>query len=345
MDGMNNLKTISVAMATYNGEKYIREQLDSLALQTLSPFELIVTDDGSTDSTLAIVEEFSTIAPFPVKVYRNKERLGYADNFLKAASLCQGEYVAFCDQDDIWLPNKLAVCADGFITTDVKMVVHSGNVVDGNGTHVGVNLPCVRNHKIQRLGMHPQKFYQGYAIIFRRDLIDFVNADSRPDENESSKKMAHDVWIPFLANIFGSTRLLNDSLVLYRRHGSNASGYDSAHRHALMPDYVKTKRCAEVYSVSLDNIVRRSLWLKSLPHSGGAHRGNCLRDAVRVFESHCRYLEKRIAMYHKNNILYNFHQLINIVLSGGYRNYKNGGMGFKAFLGDAFRIVMSVRLF
>ena len=81
---------ISIAMATYNGAKYIRDQLDTLGRQTLPPVELVVTDDGSTDATLSIVEAFSAVAPFPVRIIRNTNRLGYEENFLKAASLCAG---------------------------------------------------------------------------------------------------------------------------------------------------------------------------------------------------------------------------------------------------------------
>ena len=101
---------ISIAMATYNGSKYLREQLDSLAAQTLPPCELVVTDDGSTDDTLGILDRFRRRAPFPVHLHRNEQRLGYRDNFLKAAQLCSGELIAFCDQDDVWMPDKLLSC-------------------------------------------------------------------------------------------------------------------------------------------------------------------------------------------------------------------------------------------
>src|SRR4051794_37441524 len=102
---------ISIAMATYNGDRYIREQLDSLARQNLLPFELVVTDDGSSDGTLDILKAFSERAPFPVRIFRNPTRLGYEENFLKAASLCNGDVISFCDQDDIWVDRKLEVCA------------------------------------------------------------------------------------------------------------------------------------------------------------------------------------------------------------------------------------------
>ena len=98
---------VSVAMGTYNGERFIRQQLESIAQQTLLPCELVVRDDASTDGTLTIVEEFASHAPFPVRIHKNDVRLGYPDNFMQAAILTNGDWIAFCDQDDFWLPQKL----------------------------------------------------------------------------------------------------------------------------------------------------------------------------------------------------------------------------------------------
>ncbi len=92
-------------MATYNGAKYLEEQLASFVVQSQLP--LVVCDDGSADATLEILHRFAHSAPFPVRIVCNDERLGYGDNFLKAASLCEGDWIAFSDQDDVWLPDKL----------------------------------------------------------------------------------------------------------------------------------------------------------------------------------------------------------------------------------------------
>lgn len=93
---------VSIAMATFNGERFIREQLNSLSRQTLLPYELVVCHDGSADCTLDLIAEHAKTAPFPVRLHHNDERLGYRNNFLKAASLCTGELIAFCDQDVLY---------------------------------------------------------------------------------------------------------------------------------------------------------------------------------------------------------------------------------------------------
>ena len=87
--------SVSVAMATYNGQKHIRRQLDSLAAQSQVPTELVITDDRSADETVPVIDAFAKTAPFPVNVYRNETRLGYRANFMRAASLCRSELIAF----------------------------------------------------------------------------------------------------------------------------------------------------------------------------------------------------------------------------------------------------------
>src|SRR6516164_2136009 len=94
--------TISVAMATYNGERFLEEQLNCLTRQMLLPFELVVCDDGSTDGTLDILHRFAQSAPFPVWIYENQTKLGFGFNFLQAIGRSTGELVALSDQDDVW---------------------------------------------------------------------------------------------------------------------------------------------------------------------------------------------------------------------------------------------------
>src|ERR687885_1327551 len=99
---------VSVAMCTYNGAAFLREQLQSLAAQARTPDELVVCDDASADATVRVVREFAAAAPFPVRLTVNERNLGSTKNFERAISLCAGDLVALSDQDDLWLPAKLA---------------------------------------------------------------------------------------------------------------------------------------------------------------------------------------------------------------------------------------------
>jgi len=100
---------VSIALATFNGEKYLVPQLESLAGQSQLPAELIISDDCSVDRTLEIARDFAGRAPFPVRILRNERRIGFRANFMRAVEHCGSDLVAFCDQDDIWEPEKLAV--------------------------------------------------------------------------------------------------------------------------------------------------------------------------------------------------------------------------------------------
>lgn len=209
---------ISVAMATYNGEKYIGEQLDSIARQDLLPMELVITDDGSTDGTLRIAEEFARNAPFPVRIFRNEARLGYADNFLKAASLCQGDLVAFCDQDDIWMEQKLAVCSRSFADAEVVLAAHSAETFSDSGAR-GRRFPQFRTRTIKTGRSNPFAFPHGLVMVIRKELLSIIQTPCRP-----ARVRAHDQWLWFLAASTGKIATVADPLVLYRQHQSNMFG-------------------------------------------------------------------------------------------------------------------------
>jgi hypothetical protein len=214
---------ISVAMATYNGEQYIQEQLDSIACQDLLPLELVVTDDGSSDATLKIVETFARSAPFEVRVFQNETRLGYADNFLKAASLCRGDLIAFCDQDDIWMERKLSGCAKFFRDRGTMLVAHSARVLLDSGLH-GNRCPEYRVTRLWEPGsIDPFAFALGFATIFSRELLELTECRSRPE-----RLLGHDQWLWFLAASSGKIATVADDLALYRQHGNNLFGVSSA---------------------------------------------------------------------------------------------------------------------
>jgi glycosyltransferase involved in cell wall biosynthesis len=122
---------ISIAMAAYNGAKYLQEQLDSFLSQTRQPDELIVCDDGSSDATRDILERFRQSAPFAVQIHRNETRLGFTKNFEKALLRCSGDLVFLSDQDDVWFTTKVDVVEKALLSHPEKLlVVHDGKLVD-----------------------------------------------------------------------------------------------------------------------------------------------------------------------------------------------------------------------
>lgn len=217
---------VSIAMASFNGERFIRDQLDSLAAQTLLPYELIVTDDGSSDRTLEIIEVFAVTAPFPVFIFRNSRRLGYGANFLSAVRYCRGELVAFCDQDDVWMPEKIERCVAVFSDQETMLCVHTSRLWHGAGEFGDKLHEFLGKTTASPLDLNPLHSYPGFAMMFRRSLLALCDAATRPFSifHRAPALMAHDQWAWLLACVFGNVGLLPDVLSLYRQHDSNVSG-------------------------------------------------------------------------------------------------------------------------
>jgi glycosyltransferase involved in cell wall biosynthesis len=223
--------SVSVAMATYNGQKFIREQLDSLAAQQHLPSELVITDDASSDKTVAIAEQFATGAPFPVHIHRNGNRLGYRASFMRAASLCTSDVIAFCDQDDVWSPRKLSLCIEPFRDPTVLLVHHNAEVVTeagkrlGNLDHLasGPMTPPLSLCPIRQMGAP-----LGFTELFRRSILAFSGLWKMSlDYNDLSAPMAHDQWMFFISSVFGHIVYINKYLVSYRQHHSNIYGWNA----------------------------------------------------------------------------------------------------------------------
>jgi len=214
---------ISIAMATYNGERFIREQLESLSAQTRLPDELIVADDGSTDRTLEILRDFARDAPFPVRIHPSERNLGYTRNFLRAARSCTGDWIAFCDQDDVWLPEKLAAVERSSAEPGVLLIVHSAEIVDKSLIPTGVRYPDFRRRKIHGQFQLPTWWIvEGFVMAFRADLVSALpDQDWERSDAVASMPRGHDAAICRLARILGDVLVLPDRLALHRFHDAS----------------------------------------------------------------------------------------------------------------------------
>jgi len=223
---MKPISTVSVALATYNGDAFLQEQLDSLASQVLLPMELVVSDDGSNDQTIDIVSNFSKTSPFPVKLVQNRERLGYGLNFLNAASICKGTHVAFCDQDDVWLPHKISRLNATFQKGSFDMVAHSARVVDRHLNWLGANFPDIRVDTPQtEVEINADFFWPGFSLTISQSFLSEVKTASFSVLEKHN--FAHDELICDLVRN-RSCFLIAEPLALYRQHGNNLIGFHGA---------------------------------------------------------------------------------------------------------------------
>lgn len=241
--------SISVAMTTYNGQRFLWEQLRSLTVQTLMPAELVVSDDGSTDDTRVILERFAAHAPFPVRVLPPHERLGFADNFLHAAAACRSELVAFCDQDDVWLPNKLATAEARMTADDSLLSMHRLALTDEALTPIGVqDQGIVADRCLQPLETDPYNSGWGNTMMFRRELATLISRERRPRQPEGDKLLSHDHWIYSLATLLGRVSQIREPLILYRQHEANVFGTTSTGRLTRMAHHLDTVRTVPIFT-------------------------------------------------------------------------------------------------
>jgi glycosyltransferase involved in cell wall biosynthesis len=207
-------------MATYNGARFIEDQLESIARQTRPPDELVVSDDGSTDATEDIIRRFAKDAPFPVHFRKNENRLGFGENFIQTALRCSGKWIAFCDQDDVWLPKKLELCLQEIDRgpTDLMLVAHNATITDARLHAVGALYRYPARKVTPALGLPPEWYCIGATQVFRADLLTAIPCTRRVSFPWHSHRDAHDVWVALISNCLGSILRMNEQLVLYRRH-------------------------------------------------------------------------------------------------------------------------------
>lgn len=211
---------ISIALASYNGEKYIREQLDSILSQTIQDFEVVVCDDASIDNTWSILEEY-TEKDSRFRIYKNKENLGFKKNFEKAISLCKGNYIALSDQDDVWKERHLEVLYNSIgnkcgVLGNALMVDNDLNSL--NKTHIeyiGGNSNYITSIDVMLLRViYVGNFCQGASMMFKSSFLKSIIPVPEIFE-------VHDIWFA-LAAILKKSFVFNPEIItLYRQHNSN----------------------------------------------------------------------------------------------------------------------------
>jgi glycosyltransferase involved in cell wall biosynthesis len=219
--------SISVAMCTFNGARFLREQLESIATQVRLPNELIICDDGSTDETLKIVRDFLKNARFPVRVEINESTRGATKNFEKAIALCRCKIIALADQDDVWNPGKLQRVAEVFHQFPRTIAVFSdAQLIDPQSRFLPGRLweTCFFGRKDQK------RFADGGAlnVLLKHPIVTGATMAFRERFRGLILPMpaqhAHDYWISFLLSACGEFRPIAEPLIQYRQHRNQQIG-------------------------------------------------------------------------------------------------------------------------
>lgn len=335
--GYHTAMNISIAMATYNGAAYLVEQLDSLAKQDLIPFELVISDDLSTDTTLEIVKEFKKTAPFPVVILENQERLGYVANFLRAVAHCQGDYISFCDQDDVWFAQKLALVSNTLVKHQALMVIHTARLTNQCLEPLGSVLPVISHTTIlrpNRLDGGPLKtFPLGFCLTFHRSVRDIVIPALVTYPEEYQHYFGHEQPFHLISRSLGPVAYLTTPLAWYRRHENNASAgrtQESPQKNGAQ-EYAAYAHHQYIYSQFLEWLADR---VTAESSDTQYKTSQWLNHLSAIHAHHAQLMDERAAYYESQQITTKVPQLFSLVRRSAYSSRARGGLGAKSLLKD-----------
>jgi glycosyltransferase involved in cell wall biosynthesis len=332
------LQTLSIALCTYNGVRFLREQLQSLANQTLLPFEVVITDDCSTDNTFEIIQDFSKV--LNIRYFQNETPLKVTKNFEKAISLCTGDIILMCDQDDLWHSDKLAKIHAYFQENPKSLAVFSdAELVDEQGKNLNQNFwSVVRFHEAQKEQWKSGNSVEillagnrsaGCMMAFRKELKDAI----LPFPTHIPE-MIHDNWITIVAAMMDSMGLIDEKLISYRQHSFQQIG-------------TRPKEAGQ--SVSLKDRFSRPRNEKLAPFLAKRDYFCILKKALgeRINKSNPNFqkFDQIINYYETRGSLSPFHlarifDVLKLLIKGDYYRYKDQEASWKApyvaALGDLF---------
>jgi len=320
--------SISVAMCTYNGSKYLNQQLESISSQSLLPNELIVCDDNSSDNTIEIIKNFSKKAPFKVRLYQNSLNLGSTKNFEKAISLCDNEIIVLSDQDDIWEKNKLQRITDEFSKSSaIGGVFSNASLIDENGNLLKGDLwSSVKfKKKEQREAMKGEIF----KTLLKHNVVTGATMAFRSEYKNIllpiPKNCIHDEWSALLLSVFSKIVPISDKLICYRIHLNQQIGVSQSLEGELKKtreigkeEYLKAKKNyeeAKKMIVNHDIIVNKDKLI------------------IKYLDNKINFMEYRAKIHKTNNKLKRVPLVLKNVVNTHYFLYSSG---FKSIVKDLF---------
>lgn len=218
--------TISVALATCDGVRYLPALLDSLLAQRLPPIELVACDDASNDGTAALLQSFAAHAPFSVRIERNPARLGVVANFSRAMALCSGKCIALADQDDVWHADKLARLSTVLSAPSILAAFSDANVVDENLHGLGYSMW----QRVRFTRDEQERMLRGRAfeVLLKHQVVTGATLAFKVSLRDTAMPVPpdwpHDAWLAIHAAARGALLPIGEPLIDYRQHADNVVG-------------------------------------------------------------------------------------------------------------------------
>lgn len=303
---------VSVALCTYQGERFVAGQLDSIARQTLQPAEVVVCDDASTDGTRDLVERFAAAAPFPVRIHVNPERLGVTANFSSAMSLCQGSIIALSDQDDVWFPRKLERLATVLRERpEVGAAFSDAELVDGDERPLGHSMFEATQFSKRR----QRRFIAGRAleVVLAQPVVCGATLAFRSELRQLLLPIPttglHDEWLAALMCAVTEVAVISEPLVRYRQHGSNQIGAPASGARAKLA----RRRAQGVLGDEVSHY--RAMAERLASHAQGTEH----QRAVDLLTRKVTHLKFRYGLPH-----HRIYPILNELVHGRYHRYSRG---------------------
>ena len=313
--------SISVALCTHNGAAFVREQIDSILSQSVAASQIVLSDDASSDETVAIVERAVSEWPLPrpeLVVLRNVPALGVVANFEQAARACTGDLIALSDQDDVWMPDKLARFVERFAAEPDLLLAHSDATLV---TADRAPLPNSLLESLEATATERRHLVDGrsYYTLIRRNLVTGATVVMRRRLLELAVPFApswvHDEWLAILAAAVNRTVLVGGRLIEYRQHGGNQIG-------ASKPSVsYKLRKLREPRQERNRGLVERSAALVDRLESLGA-----VIDPVRLAHAQAKLAHERWRLALPPNPIRRAPQIAAAVVSGRYSRFSRGIM-------------------
>ena len=234
------MEQIDILMAPYNGEKYLREQIESILNQTYSNIRLIISDDCSKDKTREIIKEYEQ-KDNRITAYFQENNLGYAKNFEFLLTKVENDFYMLSDQDDYWLPEKVEKTFNRLKETNTDLVFTDLEVVDENlkTIYQSFNDFMLLSRKIQKcLNTYELQYLYncvtGCTLLSKKEYIEKIIPIPK------AKYVIHDTWIGLIVALYGKVQYLNEKTIKYRQHGNNQVGTDKiSHKFTKIQDVRK----------------------------------------------------------------------------------------------------------
>ncbi|MDD2725315.1 MAG: glycosyltransferase family 2 protein [Methylovulum sp.] len=291
MDTTSKNPLVSIVLASYNGGRFLQEQLDSLVRQTYQNIEIIAVDDCSTDNTVNLLDQYAAKYSHFL-VVKNGQNMGHVKTFEKGFALAKGDYIAPCDQDDIWLPTKIEVLIKHI--GDHAIAYCDSEFIDGAGQALGKKMSDTKNltdFDSPLMYIEVGISALGHAILMTKQLA--LAAMPFP------YKFSHDNWLGFVASFNGSVKFVDEVLVQYRRHDSNLT--NALHKK-------DRKKMAGKKGTKQQRIANAQQRLKTLYDKCPGHLPE--KEVIgQLYKSHENYsfsnnfLRMRLFFQHRNKIL------------------------------------------